>query len=696
MMSVVVPVSVIGTAGAPAANQETVSPWQPVVGRIRLPASGDISLMRVIGTADGPSENQKTVSPWRPVVGKIRLPASGDILLMREVAEDKPDAGVQLEGDPPMPFFEGDLARIVAGFANEANTFDLPFAFGLIPLLLQDDSWLTSALASIGVMGPAEGGPPENQETVSPPPVVVQTTQPASGDIALMREVKKSSIPAAKRKPSAPPQKTMAEQTPPKVPFSFGLLVRRIVYAVLAMDPRARLVPNNEHMPFSPDPVYTKPYDPEAQLAIYGAKHPNPTTRPLLEAGRELYGPGTFQPGINLLGNKNLIFPQLLIYGDFRTALAYNDNGAIEKGIFATRLNLDVDFKLTGTERFHLFVTPLNRANQFTRVEFAGNKLHSGVQLDGDPQALFFEGDLARIYAGLTDQENLLDIPFTFGLIPLLFQNGVWLNDAFTGFAFTIPARNSPHFGISNADITFFAAFDQVTTGAIPNDHSADVFGIATFVEARGGYFEFDYGYTLGRKDFSDLSYHNFSAAFTRRYFDTVSNSVRVIYNFGQEPDAGHRRTADGVLLLIENSLVSHLPLTLVPYLNLFAGFNKPQSLARAGAAGGVLVNTGILFETDNLTGFPKMDDTGHNTYGGSIGIEYLFDLHQQIVFEISALEVFGDAKDRTANGAQVGFGVRYQLPLNNAWLLRADGIVAARQNDDDLIGARVELRRKF
>ncbi|MEY2479554.1 MAG: hypothetical protein QOI04_481 [Verrucomicrobiota bacterium] len=482
-----------------------------------------------------------------------------------------------------------------------------------------------------------------------------------------------------------------------KRPFSsFGILMHRLAVLLLEMDPRAHLVPNNQRLPFAPDPQYHAPYDVQAQLAIYGAKHPNPTARPLITAGRELYGPGEFQPGINLLGEKNLVFPQLLVYGDERTAIAYNDNGAIEKGIGATRLNLDIDFKITGTERIHLFITPTNRAALFTRVEFAGDKQHSGVELDFEPQALFFEGDLARLFSGFSNQDNHLDLPFTFGLIPLLFQNGVWLQDAFTGFAITIPARNSPHLDISNADITFFAGFDQVTTGAIPNDHSADVFGIATFLEVLGGYYEFDYGFTLGRKDFDDLSYHNLSAAYTRRYFDTVSNSVRVIYNFGQDPENDHRRTADGVLILIENSLITPLPLTLVPYFNLFAGFNKPQSLARAGAAGGVLLNTGILFETDNLTGFPKMDDTGHNTWGGSLGIEYLFNLHQQIVFEVSGLDVFGDAKDRTAKGSQVGFGIRYQLPLNNAWLIRADAIVASRDNDQDLFGIRGELRRKF
>ncbi len=462
------------------------------------------------------------------------------------------------------------------------------------------------------------------------------------------------------------------------------------------IDPRARIVPSNDRI-FKPDPFYPRPYNAEEQIYVYGGKHADPTARPLIEAGRELYQYGPFQPGINVVGKKNLVFPQFLVFGDFRTALAYNDNGAIDKGVLATKLNLDVDIRFTATERIHAFFTPLDHDGQVTRWEFAGSDPQkSRFILNPEPGALFFEGDLAKIAAGFTDHDNKYDIPFTFGLIPLITQNGVWLQDAFNGFAFTIPARNSPHLDISNMDLTFFAAFDKVTTAAIPNDHSADVFGIAGFVEANRGYWEFGYGYVLGRKDFDDLSYHNISVAFTRRYFDTISNSVRVIFNVGQEPDKGHRRTADGALILLENSLISPLPLTLVPYLNLFAGFNKPQSLARAGAAGGILVNSGLVFETDNMTNFPKLDDTGHNTYGGALGLEYLFNLEQQIVFEVGGFNVFGDQKDRTAKGAQVAFGARYQRALNNAWIFRSDFIVGARQHQDDICGLRVELRRKF
>ena len=38
----------------------------------------------------------------------------------------------------------------------------------------------------------------------------------------------------------------------------------------------------------------------------------------------------------------------------------------------ATRLNIDVDFKFTATERIHAFFTPLQKNNAFTRFEFGG------------------------------------------------------------------------------------------------------------------------------------------------------------------------------------------------------------------------------------------------------------------------------------------------------------------------------------
>ena len=456
---------------------------------------------------------------------------------------------------------------------------------------------------------------------------------------------------------------------------------------------------------FGPDPNYEdKPYDAEKQLEIYGGKYTNPTARPLLELGRELYTSGPFRPGINLVGKKNLLFPHGHVYGDYRVALAYNDNGKIEQWVLANRLNLDIDVQLTATERVHAFMRPLDRGGKVTRFEFGADGTRQlENEYDGNVDALFFEGDMNPILSGLTNHDMPFDLPFTGGLMPLLFQNGIWVEDAFTGFAFTIPARNSALLDISNMDITFFGGFDKVSTAAVKkadgvlDDSNVRIWGVTSFIETMEGYWELGYGFVDPRDDknepLDDLRYHNLTAAFTRRYLGLVSNSLRMIANVGQEPE-GRLQTADGILLLMENSLITQSPLAVVPYMNLFIGMDRPQSLARDGGAGGVLKNTGILFETDGLTGFPKLDDTAQNAMGGALGLEYLFNLDHQIVFETAVVRDLAGAS--VAKGDQLGLGFRYQLPISNALILRSDLIAAFRQNDEDAFGIRFEIRRKF
>jgi hypothetical protein len=243
-------------------------------------------------------------------------------------------------------------------------------------------------------------------------------------------------------------------------------------------------------------------------------------------------------------------------------------------------------------------------------------------------------------------------------------------------------------FKLCGAEVLEILGFAQVVLQRI--------LAIVGVIEAMSGYWEAGYGYVDGHDSKDNLSYHNASAAFTRRYWDRISNSVRVIANFGQDPGAGQTQTADGYLFLIENSLISSKPLTLVPYMNVWAGFDRPQSLARAAGAGGVLLNTGINFETDGITGFPAMDDTGHNTYGGALGIEYLFDLTQQVVFEFAALDAFDQPGTAADKAPEYGLGARYQRNLSNAWIFRTDVINVFRDNNPDVTGVRFEVRRKF
>lgn len=473
------------------------------------------------------------------------------------------------------------------------------------------------------------------------------------------------------------------------------------------MDPAAR--PSKyDSGAFGPDPSYRKqPYSARRQLLIYGGKKAVQTPRPMIELGREIYRSGPLQGYGTRFGALNPQIQSFYVYGDWRTALAYNDNGNDERGRLATRLNLDLDYRLTATERVHGAISPLDEDGQFTRCDFGGdagsfNSDNCELELDEKPDTLFFEGDAGAIYSGFSGSYSRYDLPFTFGLIPLLFQNGVWLEDAFLGAAATVPALNSSTLDISNMDITFFAGFDDVTTKAINGGNAEDntyIYGATTFIEAMQGYWEVGYGYVDAQGKLSDQSYHNATVAFTRRYFGRLSNSVRVIGNFGQEfRDANGDHNADGYAVLIENSWVSSRPYTLVPYLNLFVGIDKPQSLARAGGAGGILKNTGINFETDGLTGFPFLDDTANDTYGGALGVSYLFNFNQQIVVEAATVQTIGDdnAVGRSAKGPEYAVGIRYQIPLDKAWLVRMDAMFGYREEDKDIAGARIELRRKF
>jgi hypothetical protein len=453
---------------------------------------------------------------------------------------------------------------------------------------------------------------------------------------------------------------------------------------------------------FRPDPAYTEDsYSPEAQVAIYGGKTEVLAQRPIPELGRPFYTVGPLGHGTNLIGQKNLLIPHLYGFGDWRTAVAFNNNGDDERAQVATRLNLDIDLGLTATERLHALFQPLQNDGDFTRCEFAGDDSLQDCELEfnPDPQTLFFEADAAAITAGLSDNYQTWDLPFTAGLVPLLFQNGIWVEDAFMGGAFSIPAMNSPTLDISNADVTVFGAFDQVNANGVTDsdgnvaNSNVNLYGIATFIETLEGYVEAGYGYVDAEDSLSDQDYHSATAAFTRRYGGKISNSLRLVGSFGQDRELGENQ--NGIMILAENSLITSKPYQFVPYGNFFVGIERPVPLARQD---GILKNTGISFESDALTGFPFLNDTGQNAYGGAVGIQHLFNLDQQIVLELAAAR---DLKDLSSNleevvGNQYALSARYQLPLSNAWLVRADAIYALRESQDDAAGLRTELRFKF
>ncbi len=110
-----------------------------------------------------------------------------------------------------------------------------------------------------------------------------------------------------------------------------------------------------------------------------------------------------------------------------------------------------------------------------------------------------------------------------------------------------------------------------------------------------------------------------------------------------------------------------------------------------------MLFNTGILFQSDLLTGYPTLDGTGNNTYGAAAGLDLLAspNFQQQLIVETAVLQVMGDDATRNTPGAQYGVAVRYQLPLSKATHPR-DVMHGWLEDATDVTGARVEYRWKF
>jgi len=442
-----------------------------------------------------------------------------------------------------------------------------------------------------------------------------------------------------------------------------------------------------------------QPYDACPELGVYGDKHLNPTQRPLIEWGFPMYDTGPVPAPSLDCGPTNPSLPRFYIYGDYRAALAYNDQAGNAQTVLADRLNLEWDLWLTSTERFHMFTGPLQEGNEFQSVVIDNGtyKFNDVFDFfDADTDTAFFEGDLGYMLGAWTGKYAQFDMPITAGLIPLVFQNGIWMEDAIVGVAATIPAKNSPTLDWSNYDVTFFAGFDQVTSPAFENSQAAaNVFGVTTMIEAKGGYIEVGYAF-LDDTANQGRSYNNVGISYTRRYLNLMSNSMRAIVNTGQNGPTDDR-TANGLLLIAENSFLTRWPYNVIPYVNLWTGFDNPQSVARAGAAGGVLRNEGILFESDNLTNYPTLDATGSNTYGAAIGIDLLSPgFTHQLILETAFVQVFGDPDLRNAPGNQYGIGARYQVPISNATLLRFDAMHGFLDDTNNISGVRAEFRWKF
>lgn len=407
--------------------------------------------------------------------------------------------------------------------------------------------------------------------------------------------------------------------------------------------------------------------------------------RPLLELGNPFLGSGRLRPGFRVSGGA-VWQPALLTFGTFRSAVqAFNDND-ITVSEWANRLDLFTNLQLSGTERILFGLRPLDENGVFSGEHFKGSPTGSQEEFNHEIATLFFEGDLGELFPG-TDPDDFgsLDWGFAVGRQPLLFQEGMLINDDLDGIGIT---RNTllPRGG-TDLQLTFFYAWDDVHRDDNLEDDGAELLAFFLSADYPKSTWNADFTWVFDTETETDGAYWGLSRV---RRIGHWNSSVRVLgsHALDFETDA----VSDGYLLMGEFSWTPPWTHDLL-YMNVFWGIDRFSSAARGPATGGPLGRTGILYAAVGLGRYgAPLGNRADDSSGFSIGYQkFSHSTRRQAIFELG-----GRQSTEGLQNAALALGARYQQAYGKHIVLQLDGFGAIKESADDGWGSRLEMRVSF
>lgn len=412
-------------------------------------------------------------------------------------------------------------------------------------------------------------------------------------------------------------------------------------------------------------------------------------TEPLIELFEPFLGTGDISSGFRIPGGA-IWTPQLLVWGDYRTALqTYSiDDNAETVSEWANRLNLFAQLKLSGTERILMSIRPLDKDGDFSGHKFRPEDGTEGSvnALNGRLRTLFFEGDFGELFPSLDpDDSRRLDWGFAIGRQPVFVQEGILINDNIDAIGIV---RNSIRIaGASNTRVTAMLGWNNVNRNNNIRDDDAILYGLFTETDWPLSTVDIDLAY-VDANDSSGSGYYIGLSGVQR--FGHVDTSLRYLYSNADEVDSAAVST--GSLVFVE---ISGAPVTTHNnlYFNGFWGVNNFSSAAREVDTGGPLGRTGILFAAVGLGTVPSaLNNRAGDVAGGSLGYQMFFSHErQQLIIEVgSRNETEGEKTASTAVGA------RYQIAMGRHSIFLLDGYIGDHDVTGTNSGARAELRVKF
>ncbi len=433
--------------------------------------------------------------------------------------------------------------------------------------------------------------------------------------------------------------------------------------------------------------------------------------KPLLELGSPFLGTGRIGHGFQLPGGA-IWQPSFLLFGSLRTGVSLFDGGSTRTTQWANRLDLFGNLYLSGTERLVFGLRPLDESGaQGSRV-FSGytsfspdpadlGGFNNGFGFDWDTVThLFFEGDFGELFPDLDREDgSALDFGFSVGRQPIVFQEGLLINDFIDAVGIT--RNNLRPRGTANLRLTGLFGWNHINRNTPSADllirnlesDSAKLIGLLTETDWRFSTVAIDAIYVEGgtfrAAGLPDLRAGDglyAGISFVQR-IGTLNSSFRVL---GSIP-VGDRTLQDnslgipdpasqGALLFSEISWTPHHTHDLV-YANAFVALDEYRAAALDQTVPGPLARAGFLFAGPGLGNFPgALSPIASEVVGGAVGYQrFLAHTRQQLLFEAGGRYGTDDCPEITsACGAHaLAGGARYQIAVGRRTVLRFDGYAA-------------------
>ncbi len=367
------------------------------------------------------------------------------------------------------------------------------------------------------------------------------------------------------------------------------------------------------------------------------------------------------RPGLEWHGNPGFHWePRFVGYGSYQIfGQAFNEGKREQHGI-GHQLLIDLDLRLTGTERFHVQFRPLGRKNSGGSF-YQFNSPH-GYDDNSTlvPDRYWFEAELFSLFGqALDDPFTPRDYHVVVGKFPMTMHNSLLMNDDILGVAINKNTLYLPPF--SNVNFQVFYGADDVDSTIQP---SPEVVGFNTAIDYRHTFIETTLAYVYD--DQLSGSDSGYAAGSVTQFFGPLSLAGRVLGKWGDDDGRG-----DGQLFVIESNYSRKFSKEFkhntgfehaVYYANAFRATSGWNSIS-----GGNFDRIRSTFEVNplvNISQFGATDDL----FGTALGVQlFRDDDNQSWTPEIAFEDDSGDAV--------LGVGLGWMKKIGRRTFVEARGI---------------------